>query len=404
MTRAQALRAEVSEIAHESFDGALVVKTLGREAEETDAVRRPRRTSCATSTSAPAGSAARSTRCWRRCPASACSSCSPSACCRVRSRRDRRRRRGHRRLPAHDRGLPDPLDRLGARRVPAQRGRLRPGAAGARRDRRDDVRRPRRSPPAARGARLDVDDLGLPLRRRASRCSTTSTFTVEPGRTVAVVGATACGKSTLTSLLTRLVDPDDGRGAARRHRPARPRPRRSSPSTAALVPQQAFLFDDTVRGNVTLGADVPDEEVWAALRTAQADGFVAALPRRPRHPARGARHHPVRRPAAAALAGPGAGPPPAAAGPGRRHLRGRPRGRGPDPGRAARPATGDSTRGGGRLPQGHDRAGRRGGLPRATAGSSTAAPTPSCWPATPATPDLVNAYEQEAPTARWHVR
>jgi ATP-binding cassette, subfamily B, bacterial len=44
------------------------------------------------------------------------------------------------------------------------------------------------------------------------------------------------------------------------------------------VPQQAFLFDDTVRGNVTLGADVADEEVWAALRTAQADGFVAALP------------------------------------------------------------------------------------------------------------------------------
>jgi ABC-type multidrug transport system fused ATPase/permease subunit len=43
------------------------------------------------------------------------------------------------------------------------------------------------------------------------------------------------------------------------------------------VPQTAFLFDDTVRGNVTLGADVSDEEVWAALRTAQADGFVAAL-------------------------------------------------------------------------------------------------------------------------------
>jgi ATP-binding cassette subfamily B protein len=45
------------------------------------------------------------------------------------------------------------------------------------------------------------------------------------------------------------------------------------------VPQSAFLFDDTVRGNVTLGADVPDDEVWSALRTAQADGFVAALPR-----------------------------------------------------------------------------------------------------------------------------
>ena len=46
----------------------------------------------------------------------------------------------------------------------------------------------------------------------------------------------------------------------------------------ALVPQTAFLFDDTVRGNVTLGADIPDDVVWAALRDAQADGFVAALP------------------------------------------------------------------------------------------------------------------------------
>ena len=44
------------------------------------------------------------------------------------------------------------------------------------------------------------------------------------------------------------------------------------------MPQTPFLFDDTVRGNVTLGADVTDDEVWAALRTAQADGFVAALP------------------------------------------------------------------------------------------------------------------------------
>jgi len=47
---------------------------------------------------------------------------------------------------------------------------------------------------------------------------------------------------------------------------------------ASLVPQSTFLFHDTVRGNVTLGAELPDEDVWAALRIAQADGFVAALP------------------------------------------------------------------------------------------------------------------------------
>ena len=45
------------------------------------------------------------------------------------------------------------------------------------------------------------------------------------------------------------------------------------------MPQQTFVFDDTVRGNITLGLEIDDDEVWAALRAAQADGFVAALPR-----------------------------------------------------------------------------------------------------------------------------
>ena len=102
------------------------------------------------------------------------------------------------------------------------------------------------------------------------------TFSVEPGRTVAVVGATASGKSTLTTLLTRLVDPDGGRilldGV-----PLPDLARGELATAVAIVPQTAFLFDDTVRGNVTLGADVPDDDVWAALRAAQADGFVAAL-------------------------------------------------------------------------------------------------------------------------------
>ncbi len=103
-------------------------------------------------------------------------------------------------------------------------------------------------------------------------------FDVRPGRTVALVGQTGSGKSTLASVLVRLLDPDSGHvryddldvrelgpGALAR--------------VAALVPQSTFLFDDTVRGNITLGADIPDEDVWAALRLAQGDGFVAALPK-----------------------------------------------------------------------------------------------------------------------------
>ena len=74
----------------------------------------------------------------------------------------------------------------------------------------------------------------------------------------------------------RLIDPDRGRFLVD-GQDLRDLSHGSLARQAALVPQQAFLFDDTVRGNVTLGRDVSDEEVWAALRTAQADGFVAAL-------------------------------------------------------------------------------------------------------------------------------
>ncbi|MDQ6935519.1 MAG: ABC transporter ATP-binding protein/permease, partial [Actinomycetota bacterium] len=125
------------------------------------------------------------------------------------------------------------------------------------------------------GARLEVDRLRFsyadaPLLADLS-------FVVEPGRTVAIVGETASGKSTLTTLLTRLVDPQGGTirvdGVDLRDLAAG-----ELAGQVALVPQSAFLFDDTVRDNVVLGADIPDEEVWAALRTAQADGFVAALP------------------------------------------------------------------------------------------------------------------------------
>lgn len=102
-------------------------------------------------------------------------------------------------------------------------------------------------------------------------------FDVLPGRTVAVVGPTGSGKSTVTTLLVRLVDPASGEvlldGVD-----VREFARGGVAVTAALVPQQAFLFDDTVRGNVTLGYPAIDEQVWAALGLAEADGFVDRLP------------------------------------------------------------------------------------------------------------------------------
>ena len=126
------------------------------------------------------------------------------------------------------------------------------------------------------GARLEVEHLGYGY-DPDQRLLEDVTFAVEPGRTVAVVGATASGKSTLTTLMARLVDPDAGR-ILLDGTDLRDLGRGQLAETVAVVPQTAFLFDDTVRGNVTLGADVSDDDVWAALRAAQADGFVAALP------------------------------------------------------------------------------------------------------------------------------
>src|SRR4051794_8149674 len=103
------------------------------------------------------------------------------------------------------------------------------------------------------------------------------TLDVAAGSTVAVVGPTGSGKSTLAGLIVRLVDPAEGQvlldgvelRALRRGELA---------AHAALVPQGTFVFDDTVRGNVSLGADVDDAAVRRALALARAEDFVAALP------------------------------------------------------------------------------------------------------------------------------
>jgi len=104
---------------------------------------------------------------------------------------------------------------------------------------------------------------------------------VEPGTTVAVVGTTGSGKTTLVSLLARLSDPTRG-SVLLDGVDARTLADGEIPAQVAFVTQTTFIFEDTVRGNVTLadeGApEAPsDDEVWEALRLARLEDTVREL-------------------------------------------------------------------------------------------------------------------------------
>ena len=273
-TQAQQLRGEVSEIAHESFDGAMVVKTLGREPEETERfaakahhlrdvnirVGKIRAAFDPTLAALPnigvlivlAVGVSRVLN----------GSTDPGDVVTVAYLLTIVS------FPIRSIGWllgEFPRSVVGYRRVRSvlnATGEMRFGEAQA--------------PETDGGVALGVDNVTYRY-VDDQRLLENLTFHVEPDRTVALVGATASGKSTLTTLLTRLVDPQDGRitvdGVD-----LRDLARGELAELLSIVPQTAFLFDDTVRGNITLGADVSDAEVWEALRAAQGDGFVAALP------------------------------------------------------------------------------------------------------------------------------
>ncbi|MCA2188986.1 ABC transporter ATP-binding protein [Nonomuraea cavernae] len=270
-TRAQQLRAEVSEIAHESFDGALVVKTLGREALETERFRRRAHEL------RDANIAVGRVRGLFDPMLEALPTLGVLAVLAV----------GALRLSGGsiDSGdlvqvaylftlLAFPIRALGWVLAELPRSVVGWERVQAVLDAKGSMEYGQASLSEAGPAELEVSEVSYSY--GTGDVLHDVTFEVRSGRTVALVGPTGSGKSTLVQLLARLVDPPSGRvlldGVDVRElgygRVA---------EAVALVPQQTFLFDDTVRGNVALGLPVDDEEVWAALRLAQADGFVGRL-------------------------------------------------------------------------------------------------------------------------------
>ncbi|MEL6346929.1 MAG: ABC transporter transmembrane domain-containing protein [Myxococcota bacterium] len=99
-----------------------------------------------------------------------------------------------------------------------------------------------------------------------------------PGKMIALVGASGAGKSTAANLIPRFYDPTNGRltinGLDLRDIALSQLRQR-----VAMVSQEGFLFNDTVRDNIALGLDVRDEDIEAAARAANAHDFIQALPR-----------------------------------------------------------------------------------------------------------------------------
>ena len=102
------------------------------------------------------------------------------------------------------------------------------------------------------------------------------TFEARPGTTTAIIGSTGSGKTTLVGLMPRLYSPTAG-SVRIDDRPVSRMRREDLVKAVAMVPQKPWLFSGTVASNLRMGKpDATDEELWAALRAAQAD-FVEDL-------------------------------------------------------------------------------------------------------------------------------
>jgi ATP-binding cassette subfamily B protein len=103
-------------------------------------------------------------------------------------------------------------------------------------------------------------------------------FTVEPGKSVALVGATGAGKTTIISLLMRFYDVGQGRVAVD-GKDVRDWDLEALRSSMALVLQDVHLFSGTIASNIRLGSEIPIERVRAAAEAVAASRFIEKLPK-----------------------------------------------------------------------------------------------------------------------------
>ncbi|MGW8362277.1 thiol reductant ABC exporter subunit CydD [Streptomyces wedmorensis] len=133
--------------------------------------------------------------------------------------------------------------------------------------------------PVPTAPRLELDRVTVRHEGRAEPSLDEATLTVEPGETVALVGPSGVGKSTLLDVVLGFAVPEEGGSVRVGGEDLAALDQEAWRSRIAWVPQRPYLFAGTVAENVRLARpDASDEAVREALRDAGADGFVAGLP------------------------------------------------------------------------------------------------------------------------------
>jgi ATP-binding cassette subfamily B multidrug efflux pump len=130
----------------------------------------------------------------------------------------------------------------------------------------------------SRTAELNFNDVGFHYPGAEEPVLKDINFTVRAGQTMAVIGSTGSGKTTLVNLVTRLFDATAG-SVVLDGVDVRDLAPEALWSRVGIVPQKPYLFSGTIASNLQYGKDdATEQEMWEALRVAQAEDFVRAMP------------------------------------------------------------------------------------------------------------------------------